>query len=96
MLASDGQPMARVPARKVKFYLGKGLAHVVSDATEDEETIIMLNFEPGGYGHRDDAGNLAQRKDACVACSAESELHRFSVVPPAFRCSPPVNTHFLL
>ena len=84
MLAPDGKPMCRVPARKARFYLDKGLAQVVTLEAE-QEMVIQLNFEPKGYGHRYDEGNLAARVDACVACSEDAKLHRFSVVPPSFR-----------
>ena len=42
MLAPDGKPMCRVPARKARFYLDKGLAQVV---TLEAELVWVTNKE---------------------------------------------------
>jgi len=47
---------------------------------EASDVAIQLRFEPKGRGHEGNAYYLAPKKNECVACAAEINLLRYSVV----------------
>ncbi|GLC42735.1 hypothetical protein PLESTB_001132900 [Pleodorina starrii] len=81
LLAPDGEVLCTCGAKKVSWYLQRGLARVVSE----NPTTIQLNFEPRGRGHADDEYYLSDKENRCCVCGAGGEYLRHSVVPHCYR-----------
>ncbi|PNH10564.1 Exonuclease 3'-5' domain-containing protein 2 [Tetrabaena socialis] len=81
LLAPDGAVLCTCGSKKVRFYLQRGLARLVS---EDPVT-IQLSFEPRGRGNSDDNYYLADKENRCCVCGSELEYVRHSVVPHCYR-----------
>ncbi|GIL68259.1 hypothetical protein Vafri_21510 [Volvox africanus] len=81
LLAPDGAVLCTCGAKKVAWYLQRGLARVVSE----NPTTIQLNFEPQGRGHADDQYYLSDKENRCCVCGSGGEYLRHSVVPHCYR-----------
>ncbi|EFJ48844.1 hypothetical protein VOLCADRAFT_104579 [Volvox carteri f. nagariensis] len=81
LLAPDGAVLCTCGAKKVAWYLERGLARVVSK----DPTTIQLKFEPRGRGHADDEYYLSDKENRCCVCGSTGEYLRHSVVPHCYR-----------
>ncbi|KXZ48660.1 hypothetical protein GPECTOR_26g563 [Gonium pectorale] len=81
LLAPDGEVLCTCGAKKVRWYLERGLADVVAE----NPTTIQLRFEPRGRGHADDAYYLSDKENRCCVCGSGGEYLRHSVVPHCYR-----------
>ncbi|GFR45631.1 hypothetical protein Agub_g7039 [Astrephomene gubernaculifera] len=81
LLAPDGAVLCTCGAKKVRWYVERGLAHVVSE----HPTTIQLVFEPRGRGHADDEYYLSDKENRCCVCGSGGEYLRHSVVPHCYR-----------
>jgi hypothetical protein len=81
MLAPDGELICTCDRKKLKWYIEKGIADLIS---EDPPT-IRLKFTPGGRGHAGDAFYLTPKENRCVACGKVEKLCRHSIIPHLYR-----------
>ncbi|GIL71233.1 hypothetical protein Vretimale_2894 [Volvox reticuliferus] len=81
LLAPDGAVLCTCGAKKVAWYLQRGLARVISE----NPTTIQLKFEPRGRGHADDEYYLSDKENRCCVCGSGGEYLRHSVVPHCYR-----------
>lgn len=79
ILAPSGVLMCNANKKKLQWYLDRGLADEIDDAT------IRLKFEPKGLGHAGDQFYLESKQNACVSCGASDQVVRHSIVPHSFR-----------
>lgn len=75
----DGVLLCRASAKRMQWYINKGLAHITGDKT------IHLSFTPKGPGYAGDKFHLQTLANWCVVCGAEEGLVKYYVVPRAFR-----------
>ncbi|KAG2490455.1 hypothetical protein HYH03_011091 [Edaphochlamys debaryana] len=85
LLAPDGAVLCTCGEKKVRWYLSRGLADVVSGGQGDGPLVVKLKFEPRGRGHADDHYYLADKQNRCCVCGAGGEYLRHSVVPHCYR-----------
>jgi len=70
--------MCRVSARRMDWYLERGLAERVGDKT------IKLLFKPAGFGRTDDYF-LQSFENKCVVCGTEENLNMHHIFPDCYR-----------
>ncbi|KAG0727407.1 Exonuclease 3'-5' domain-containing protein 2 [Chionoecetes opilio] len=91
--APDDQPLCTLDPKKARWYVTKGLAHIVSE----EPLIVRLNFEPTGrpQAEREDGEfYLKVRLNVCVVCGEEESYIRKNIVPHEYRRHfPPLLKH---
>lgn len=81
VLAPDGKEIFRCNDKKLRWYLDRNLADIVS---ENPKT-IQLRFQPNGMGHAGDPFYLQDRVNRCVCCGATEDLSKHHVVPHCYR-----------
>jgi len=81
MVSPTGETLCTCSAKKLKWYIERGLADQVS---EDPPT-IRLRFQPNGSGHSGDPYYLGHKENICVVCGATDKLVRHSIVPHSYR-----------
>lgn len=84
LLAPDNQPLCTLDPKKARWYVTKGLGHLISE----EPVIVRLNFEPTGrpQAEREDGEfYLQERLNVCVVCGQKDSYIRKSVVPHEYR-----------
>eukprot|EP01022_Parablepharisma_sp_SALTPOND_P023093 TRINITY_DN47_c0_g1_i12.p1 TRINITY_DN47_c0_g1~~TRINITY_DN47_c0_g1_i12.p1 ORF type:complete len:756 (+),score=63.77 TRINITY_DN47_c0_g1_i12:10514-12781(+) len=83
----DGELLCHCDQKKVLWYVGKGLAQVVS---EDPLTAKLL-FVPNGRKSRsekdvmNDLYYAEERKNICVVCGSKENLRRYHIIPIVYR-----------
>lgn len=84
LLAPDNKPLCTIDPKKARWYVDKGLGHLISE----EPLIVRLNFEPTGrpQAEREDGEfYLQERLNVCVVCGEKDSYIRKSVVPHEYR-----------
>jgi exonuclease 3'-5' domain-containing protein 2 len=81
ILDPNGEILCRVGDKKIKWYLNRGLAEMVSA----KPFVIKLKFTPNGRGHEGDSFYLQNKENICVKCGATSELTLHHIVPRCYR-----------
>ena len=87
MVAPDGELLSNCDAKKVQWYIEKGLGDIISE----NPLTVKLKFEPNGRINReknelfDDSFYAAKRSNVCVVCAAGEDYSRFHVVPALYR-----------
>lgn len=93
LFAPDNQPLCTLDPKKARWYVTKGLGHIVSE----EPLIVRLNFEPTGrpQAEREDGEfYLQERLNVCVVCGQKDSYIRKNIVPHEYRKHfPPLLKH---
>jgi hypothetical protein len=85
MLAPTGDGLCRCDVKKMRWYVSRGLAEVVSH----DPPVFKLKFMPSGQDHFNDVFYMTPKQNMCVVCGCEDYLTRHHVVPLCFRrCFP--------
>jgi len=79
--APNGSAMFLCTKKRANWYLERNLAKKL------EERVLILTFEPKGYGADGDGYLLASKKNACVVCGATDleVLTKHHIVPLEYR-----------
>ena len=81
MLSPDGEMLCRCSKKKIRWYLDRDLAEVVSQSP----LTIRLKFEPRGNGKASYPYYLTFKQNACVVCARTDFLTKHHCVPRCFR-----------
>ncbi|KAL4461931.1 hypothetical protein ABPG74_000776 [Tetrahymena malaccensis] len=94
ILSPLGLKLCNCDEKKVKWYLNKGLATLVSS---EPYTVIKLNFQPNGKNHEELEQEIhlnenqfyaSKRETVCVVCGKDEKFTKYHVIPSIYR------THF--
>ncbi|XP_068210120.1 exonuclease 3'-5' domain-containing protein 2 isoform X2 [Palaemon carinicauda] len=82
--APDDMPLCMIDPKKARWYVTKGLGHLVSE----EPLIVRLNFEPAGrplMETQEGKFRLQERENVCVVCGKDESYIRKNIVPHEYR-----------
>lgn len=75
--APDGANLSRCSYKKIRWYIDRNMADLVSD----DPPTIRLRFEPSGRTGANDPLLLAGKPNICVVCGSNEELTRHHIIP---------------
>jgi hypothetical protein len=81
ILSPSGTLLCLVREKKARWYLARGLAHLIAEAP----LTVQLNFEPRGQGHAGDDFYTLPRSNLCAVCGASDGLTLHHIVPHEYR-----------